>query len=185
MATNLPPEIERVLVPEAQLAAAVESLAAGLTRDYADRHPLMIGALTGAVVLLADLVRRLEFPLTVEFVKVRSYGGSAESSGELAWDLEPDAATLAGRHVVIVEDIADTGVTLRELRAQLLAKGAASVAVAVLLDKPERRKVDVQLEYVGLTIPDEFVVGYGLDFDQRFRNLPYVGVLRRAVYETS
>lgn len=177
----LPAEIERVLVTEAEIAAAVDELADRLSRDYAGRHPVMVGALTGAVVFLADLMRRLDFPLTVDTVAVSSYGGGHETSGELSWG-KALSTDVRGRAVVIVEDIVDSGLTLARLRAALTEAGAADVAVCALLSKPARRQVDVPVEYVGLEIPDEFVVGYGLDYAQRWRNLPFVGVLRREVY---
>jgi hypoxanthine phosphoribosyltransferase len=181
MTNGLPREIERVLVSERELAAAVEALAVELRRDFGDRNPVLVVALTGAVVFLADLMRRLDFPLTVDSVAVSSYEDGAESSGQLVWRKGP-SVDLAGRAVVIVEDIVDTGLTLARLRTALAELGATDVATAVLLNKPARRQVAVPVEYVGLDIEDEFVVGYGLDYAQRFRNLPYVGVLRREVY---
>jgi hypoxanthine phosphoribosyltransferase len=181
MGQALPPEIERVLVSTAQIAATVDRLAADLARDYRGRNPVLVGALTGAVVLMADLVRRLDFPLTVDFVAVHSYGNQSATSGTVQWRMDL-ATDIRDRHVVIVEDIVDSGVTLHALQATLAEREPASLAICTLLNKASRRRVRVPLGYVGMEIPDEFVVGYGLDFAQQFRHLPYVGVLRREVY---
>lgn len=174
-------DIASVLVNESELAAIVDRLAARLTDDYAGRHPVLVGALCGSAVFMADLMRRLDFEVTVDFVAVSSYHDGSQSSGQLLWrkDLSVD---ITGRPVVLVEDIVDTGLTLAQLRRAMAERGAGQVAACALLDKPSRRQVAVEVEYVGRSIPDEFVVGYGLDYNQRFRNLPYVGVLRREVY---
>ncbi len=181
MTTTLPPEIESVLVDEATLATTVDRLAAAIQADYAGRQPVLVGALTGAVVFASDLMRRLALPLQIDFVAVSSYGDQAVSGGEVRWSKALSLA-IADRDVLLVEDIVDTGLTLRALQAALLTHRPASLATAALLNKPSRRQVDVTVEYVGLDIPDQFVVGYGLDYAQRFRHLPFVGVLRPEVY---
>lgn len=177
----LPADIATILVDEAELARLVDELAAQLGRDFAGRNPVLLGTLCGAAVFLSDLIRRLDFALSVDYVAVSSYGSQSVSTGELVWSKEP-SLDLRGRPVVIVEDIVDTGRTLVGLRAALAQRGASQVVACALLDKPSRRVVPVELEYVGKQIPDEFVVGYGLDYNQCYRNLPYVGILRREVY---
>ncbi|MBI2300548.1 MAG: hypoxanthine phosphoribosyltransferase [Armatimonadetes bacterium] len=169
----MPPEIERVLVPAEQIAALVSRLAAQVNADYAGGELVVVGALTGAAMVTADLVRQLAMPVQMDFVSVSSYGDQTVSALTLP---------VAGHNVLLVEDIVDTGETLARLQAALLAQEPRSLRTLALLDKPARRKVDVSVDYLGLDIPDEFVVGYGLDYAQRFRNLPFVGVLRRSVY---
>lgn len=178
---TLPAEIERVLLAEDELAGLVGGLAARLEQDYAGREPVVVGALTGAAIFCADLVRRLRLPLTLDFVSVSSYGLSAVSSGEVKWSKQL-SLDIRGREVILVEDIVDTGETLARLQDALRAQSPASLVTCALLNKPSRRRVRVDVDYLGIDIPDEFVVGYGLDYAQRFRNLPYVGVLRRSVY---
>ncbi len=176
-------DIETVLVTEKQLEEAVAEIARRLAEDLGDCNPVLIGVLTGSFVFLADLVRRLEFPLQVEFIAARSYGDSAVAGElEIACDV---SCGIAGRHVVIVDDIADTGRTLKALVRMLHERGAASVHTCCLLDKPDRRTCDFEADYVGATIPDHFVVGYGLDFAGKHRNLPFVGVLRPDLYQSS
>lgn len=175
-------DVGEVLVTEQQIEAAVGSLAQQLTADYADKSPLLVGVLTGAFVFMADLVRRLDFPLEVDFVAVSSYG-DATVAGEL--ELTRDVSdNVAGRHVLIVDDILDTGRTLAMLTDLFRRREAASVRTCCLLDKPSRRAVEFEADYLGLEIPDQFVVGYGLDFAQGYRNLPFVGVLRPELYES-
>ncbi|MHB0912845.1 MAG: hypoxanthine phosphoribosyltransferase [Armatimonadota bacterium] len=168
-----------VFLGEEQIAARVRELGAEISDDYKGRNLVIVGILKGSFVFLADLVRSISLPLTLDFITLSSYGGSTESSGtvRLAKDLDE---SVAGRDVLIVEDIVDTGWTLRmsRLKEVLLERGAASVRVCTLLDKPERRKVDVDLDYVGFVIPDEFVVGYGLDFDGLYRNLPDISIVK-------
>ena len=174
-----PDGLDRVLFTREQIARRVEELGAQLTRDYEGRVPLVVGVLTGASIFLCDLVRQINLPLRMDFMTVSSYGASTRSSGvvRILKDLE---APLEGRDVLLVEDIVDTGLTLAYLLEVLRARRPASLRSCAFLDKPERRVRPVTVDYVGFTIPNEFVVGYGLDFDQLYRNLPYVGALRPA-----
>ena len=177
-------DVERVLLTAEQIQARVRQLAENLQADYQGRAPLLVGILTGSFVFLADLMRHLKMHITVEFMQVSSYGDSTVSSRDvqLVKDL---TQPVAGRDVVIVEDIVDTGHSLRFIIDELSRRGAKSVKVCVLLSKPSRREVDVPLDYVGFEIPDYFVVGYGLDFAQKYRNLPYIAVLREEAYKHS
>ncbi len=165
------------LLPEERVQARVRELAAQINRDYAGRELLVIGILRGAFIFMADLVRQLEVPVTVDFIAVASYGNATQSSGvvRILKDLDE---SVAGRHVLLVEDIIDTGLTLNYLYDCLRARGPASLRVCTLLDKPDRRRVDIQPDYNGFTIPDYFVVGYGLDCGQRYRNLPGIYICR-------
>jgi hypoxanthine phosphoribosyltransferase len=176
-------DVGEVLLTQEQIQKRVAELAAKLTEDYAGSQPLLVGVLTGAVVFLSDLIRYMQMPVCIDFVQLRSYGDRTVSSGnvEIVKDL---SQPVAGRDVVIVEDIVDTGRTLAYLVEELRRRGARSVRTCALLDKRERREVEVQVDYVGFGIPDAFVVGYGLDFAQRYRNLPYVAVLRPEAYQT-
>ncbi|MBD3292919.1 MAG: hypoxanthine phosphoribosyltransferase [Armatimonadia bacterium] len=176
-------DIETVLVTQEQLQAAIGRIAGELSEDVDDRNPLLVGVLIGAFVFLADLVRALDFPLEVDFINASSYGDCTEAGTlEIIADLTCD---VAGRDVVLVDDIADTGQTLKALERMLHGRGAASVRTCCLLDKPARRTCDFEPQYVGVTIPDEFVVGYGLDFAGNHRNIPFVGVLRPELYQSS
>jgi hypoxanthine phosphoribosyltransferase len=162
-----------------KIAARVKELAAEITRDYHGESIMLLGTLKGAVIFLADIAREIDLKIDIEFIKVSSYGENSESSGELRFDYQPNI-NFTNRHIIIVEDIVDMGYTASWLREFLQSQSPASVKLCALLDKPERRKVpDVKIEYLGFTIPDEFVVGYGLDFAQRYRNLPYVGILKK------
>jgi len=168
--------IGETLVAEQELARRVSELGAELSADYAGRRPLLVGVLKGAVFFLADLMRAIEVDCEVDFMAVASYGSSTDSSGvvRILKDLD---VPLEGRDVVVVEDIVDSGLTLSYLMRNLRARGPASVEVCALLTKPERRKVDLPIRYVGFEIPNRFAIGYGLDHNERFRNLPYVAVL--------
>jgi hypoxanthine phosphoribosyltransferase len=168
--------IGRILVGEEDLDRRIRELGAEISRDYADRDLVMIGILKGAVLFLSDLLRRLEISAEVDFMAVASYGNATKSSGvvQILKDLEEP---IEGRDVLIVEDIVDTGLTLRYLREQLEGRNPRSLEVCALLSKREARVVEVPVSYVGFEIPNEFVVGYGLDYQQRYRGLPYVGVL--------
>ncbi|MBC7289560.1 MAG: hypoxanthine phosphoribosyltransferase [Armatimonadetes bacterium] len=176
-----PAEVERVLLTEEQIHARVRELAAKLQADYAGRTPILVGVLNGSVVFLADLMRFVQMPVVIDFIQVSSYGDATQSSGcvRLVKDL---CQPIAGRDVVLVEDIVDSGRSLRFLLDELARREPRSLRVCVLLDKPSRREVEVPLDYVGFQIPDYFVVGYGLDFAQQYRNLPYIAVLREEAY---
>lgn len=173
----MPADIGEVLIDEAALAERVGQLAQQISTDYQGCDLVLVAVLKGAVVFLADLMRRLTLPAEVEFVSASSYGAGTTSCGDVRISLPPDLA-LAGRHVLVVEDIVDTGRTLQALVSCLRAAGAASVRTCCLLDKPSRREVDFRADYVGFEIPDQFVVGYGLDFAGKHRGLPFVAVLR-------
>lgn len=175
-------DIEKVLLSEETIAAKVKELGAQIAKDYADKNPLIVSVLRGSFVFMADLVRAIDVPCTVDFMSVSSHGGGTTSSGEVKITKDFDVS-IEGRHLIIVEDILDSGRTLSYLMKTLKARGAASIALCTFLDKPERRVVPVEVAYKGFTVPDAFIVGYGLDYDQKYRNLPYVGVLKSSVYE--
>jgi len=175
------PDVKEVLLSAQQIEARVKELAAEISADYRGREPVLVGVLDGAVVFLSDLMRALTIPLRIDFVKWSSYGDARASSGEVQM-LKDLSFSVEGKHILVVEDIVDTGLTLRYLLENLHMRDAESIAVAALLDKPSRRRVKVELDYVGFQVPDQFVVGYGLDFAQRYRNLPYVAVLKPEVY---
>ena len=166
----------RVLITQEEIGARVRELGQALSRDYAGKDPLLVGVLKGAVVFLADLIRAVDIPLATDFIAVSSYGSSTRSSGvvKITADL---SISIEGRHVVIVEDIIDSGRTISYLKRNLQTRHPASLRVMALLDKVERREVDVALDYVGFTIPNEFVVGYGLDYYGLYRNLPCIAAL--------
>jgi hypoxanthine phosphoribosyltransferase len=166
-----------VLIPAADLQARIREIGAEIAKDYAGRSPLLICVLKGAMVFMADLIRAIDLPLTIDFIAVSSYGSGTRSTGEVRIVKDLDHP-LEGHDVIFIEDILDTGLTLSYLLDTFRARGVASVKLAALLNKPERRKVEVQLDYKGFDIPDEFVVGYGLDYDERYRNLPYIGVVK-------
>ena len=166
----------QVLVSRAELSSTVDKLAAAITRDYRDKNPLLLGVLKGVFVFMSDLVRRLDFPLEVEFVRLSSYGSGQETSGKVKIVQGPESE-IEGRHVLVVEDIIDTGVTLAFLLDYLKKKKPASLKLCALTDKPSRRRVPVKIDYLGLEVPDKFLVGYGLDCDEQYRNLPDICVL--------
>ncbi|MCL2576581.1 MAG: hypoxanthine phosphoribosyltransferase [Defluviitaleaceae bacterium] len=171
-------ETVSVLISAEQISARVKALAAGITRDYAGHQVTLVCTLKGAVIFLADLAREIKLDVQLEFVKVSSYDDKARSEGDIKLDY-PSKLDIKGRHVIIVEDIVDMGYTARWLQGYMKEFSPASVRLCALLDKPERRKVQgVEIEYLGFKIPDKFVVGYGMDYAQRYRNLPYVGVLQ-------
>lgn len=170
------PNLE-VLIPEADINKRIAELGAEIARDYAGRNPLLIGVLKGACTFLSDLMRAADIPLGVEFMAISSYGMEMRTSGEVRILKDLDVA-VEGRHLLVVEDIVDTGLTLNYLLANLKSRGAATVKLAALLDKYERREKKVPIDYLGFKIPDKFVVGYGLDFAERYRNLPYIAVLK-------
>jgi hypoxanthine phosphoribosyltransferase len=174
-------DIEDVVVTAEQIRARTAELAKQIDADYADREPLLVGVLKGAVMFMSDLARALERPSAMEFMAVSSYGSATTSSGvvRILKDLDRD---IAGQHVLIVEDIIDSGLTLSWLLKNLASRQPASIEVVTLLRKPDAVKVPVAVKYVGFDIPNEFVVGYGLDYAERYRDLPYIGRLKPAVY---
>lgn len=175
-------DIQEVLYSAEQINDKVRELGATLTEDFQDRNPLVICVLKGAFIFMADLVKAIHVPLEIDFMAVSSYGQSTKSSGvvKIIKDLD---ASVEGREVLIVEDIIDSGLTLSYLIDVLERRNAKSVTVVTLFDKPARRSVDLQADYTGFTLPDEFVVGYGLDYSEKYRNLPYIGILKPHVYE--
>ncbi len=176
-------DIQKVLLTEEQIQKKVQELAGELTKEYADKNPVFIGVLKGVVIFFADMVRNMRFPCEIDFMCISSYGGTTTTGKTVVKkDVSVD---LKGRHVVILEDIYDTGNSLTFVRDYLLSKEPASLKICTLLDKPERRKPGVTLvpEYVGFTVPNEFVVGYGLDYNEHYRNLPYIGVLKPEAYQ--
>jgi len=167
----------RVLIPADDIAARIRGLAAEITRDHAGAGQLhLVCVLKGAFLFLADLVRAIDMPVTLDFMALSSYAKGTTSSGEVRLLKDLDSA-LEGRHVIVVEDIVDTGLTLHYLQEILAARGPKSVRTACLLSKPSRRKIDVRVEYIGFTIEDHFVVGYGLDYAEQHRNLPHIAIL--------
>jgi hypoxanthine phosphoribosyltransferase len=175
-------DIERVIVSEKDLQARVKELAAQVDADYEGRDLLLVGVLKGAVMAMADLTRAMQRHLEMDWMAVSSYGSGTKSSGvvRILKDLDRD---ITSRNVLIVEDIVDSGLTLSWLKSNLESRGAANVDILAILRKPEAAKVDVAVKYVGFDIPTDFVVGYGLDFDEKYRNLPFIGVLAKHMYE--
>ena len=181
MRSEMEKDILKVLVTEEELKARVESLGAAIAERFQGKNPLFLGVLKGSFIFMADLVRACPLKSELEFMAVSSYQNATESSGrvQINYDLRQD---ITGRDIIVVEDILDSGNTLAFLREYLITKGAASITIATLLDKPARRAKAITADFVGITVPDEFVVGYGLDYAQQYRNLPYIGVLKPEVY---
>ena len=174
-------DIERVLISEEELQKRIGELGQQLAKDYDGKEPIFVGVLKGVVNFFTDLVRATPIRCQYEFMAVSSYGGGTSTSGNVK--LQKDVScNIKGRHVVILEDILDTGLTLKFVTEHLRAMEPASLKICTMLDKPERRKVDIFADYVGFTIPNEFVVGFGLDYQEFYRNLPFVGVLKPEVY---
>jgi len=174
-------DVESVLLSPEQIQARVAELGAQISRDYEGKDPVFVSVLVGSFIFTADLVRQITVPCSVDFMAISSYGKETRSSGVVRVVKDLDES-VESRHVVIIEDIVDTGLTLNYLLDNMRNRNVASVRVAALLDKPSRRMTDVNVDYIGFEVPDEFVIGYGLDFAQRYRNFPYVGVLRPEVY---
>ncbi len=173
--------VERVLVSKEQLDKQVEELGARISKDYQGQELVIIGVLKGGFIFLADLARKITIPVDLDFMSVSSYGNSSKSSGVVKIIKDVDT-NITGKHVLIVEDIIDTGLTLNHLVELLKTRGPLSVKVCAALDKPSRRKVDLKVDYKGIEIPDEFVIGYGLDYAGKYRNVAEVCVLKREVY---
>ena len=174
-------DLESILYTREQLAEAVKALGQRITQDYQGKKPVFICILKGASVFFCDLIREIDLPLEIDFMVVSSYGASTKSTGEVKLVKDLDRS-IRGRDVIIVEDIVDSGMTLNFLKHTLLTRGAASLRIATLLDKPARRVAPLSVDYSCFNIPDAFVVGYGLDYDEYYRNLPYIGILKPSVY---
>ena len=179
--SNMDQDILKILLSEEEIKARVQVLGDQLYEAFHDKNPLFVGVLKGCFIFMADLVRAAQFKSELEFIGVSSYQNGTKSSGvvQITRDLQED---INGRDVIIVEDILDSGNTLMFLKNYLMAKGAASITIVTLLDKPSRREKAITADYIGFVVPDEFVVGYGLDYDEKYRNLPYVGVLKPEIY---
>ncbi|MGX7025638.1 hypoxanthine phosphoribosyltransferase [Vagococcus hydrophili] len=177
-------DIEKTFYSQEQIQDRIKVLGAAISNDYADKNPLVVGVLKGAVPFLADLVRSMNIHMEMDFMDVSSYGNATVSSGEVRI-LKDLSTVVEGRHIIIVEDIIDSGRTLRYLVDLLLHRKAASVKIVTMLDKPEGRVVDMEADYIGFEVPNEFVVGYGLDYAEDYRNLPYIGVLKPEIYENN
>jgi len=174
-------DVERVIVTQEELQSKVAELAARVDADYKDRDLLLVGVLKGAIMAMADLTRAMQRHIEMDWMAVSSYGSGTKSSGvvRILKDLDRD---ITGRNILIVEDIVDSGLTLSWLSANLMSRGAASVEILAILRKPEAAKVEVECKYVGFDIPTDFVVGYGLDYDEKYRNLDFIGVLAKHMY---
>ena len=173
--------VESILYSEEQLRQRVKELGAQITADYAGKEPVLASVLRGSYIFMADLTRAIDLPVTVDFMAVSSYGAGTKSSGQV--EIKKDLSdSIEGRDLIIVEDILDSGNTLFYLMEFLKARKPAPIRICTLMDKPDRRTQPIVADYVGFTIPDAFVVGYGLDYDEKYRNLPYVGILKPSVY---
>ncbi len=180
---SLHEDIKEILYTEEEIQARVRELGAAISRDFAGRNPLVICVLKGAFIFMADLIKQLQIPLEVDFMAISSYGASTQSSGivKIVKDLD---VSVEGRDVLIVEDIIDSGLTLSYLVDVLERRNAKSITIVTMFDKPSRRTVDLEVDYTGFSLPDAFVVGYGLDYAEKYRNLPYIAILKEEVYNT-
>ena len=174
--------LEKVLFSKEQLAKRIKELAAPLDKDYAGKTPLMVAILKGSVMFFTDLIREMTLPLEIDFMSISSYGSGVKSSGEVKMIKDLDNK-IEGKDVIIVEDIVDSGYTMKYLTHLLEARNPSSIKICALLDKPSRRETDVAVDYKGFEVGNEFVVGYGLDYAARYRNIPFIGILKRSVYE--
>jgi hypoxanthine phosphoribosyltransferase len=165
----------QILISRQKIASTVKRLASAIEADYQGKNPLLVGILKGSFIFMADLIRRIDIPLEVDFIRLASYGGGTQSSGEITL-IHDLPARVQGRHVVVVEDIVDTGLTTTFLCDYLRQKAPASIKLCALADKPSRRKVPIQIDYLGFTVPDKFIVGYGIDWNEKYRNLPAICV---------
>ena len=175
-------DLERVLLTEEQIRTKTAEIGRRITEDYAGKNPIFVGVLKGCFIFMADLMRTVEVPCSMDFMSVSSYSGTSSTGAvKINKDLSED---ILNRHVILVEDILDSGVTLNYLKQYLSVRKPASIRIATLLDKPSRRKADIGPDYVCFEVPDAFVVGYGLDYNERYRNLPYIGILNRDIYSS-
>ncbi|HFI0632249.1 TPA: hypoxanthine phosphoribosyltransferase [Streptococcus suis] len=174
-------DIKKILVSEEEIVAKCKELGQILAKDYADKNPILVGILKGSIPFMAELMKHIDAHIETDYMVVSSYHGGTESSGTVKIIKDLDNS-VSGRHIIFVEDIIDTGRTLKELKELFAFRQAASIKIATLLDKPEGRVVEIEPDYTCFTIPNEFVVGFGLDYDENYRNLPYVGVLKEEVY---
>lgn len=175
------PDVESIVLTEEQIAERIAALGDSISEDYGNEPILLIAVLRGAALFVADLARAIESPVEIDFMAVSSYGSSTKSSGVVRIIKDLDE-TIEGRHVLVVEDILDTGLTLKYLLKNLASRGPASLEVVTLLNKTGKQRVPISCRYIGFDVPDEFVVGYGLDYAERYRNLPYIGILKPEVY---
>ncbi|MGD9567994.1 MAG: hypoxanthine phosphoribosyltransferase [Sedimentibacter sp.] len=175
-------DIREILIAEDVLQSKVAELGAKITEDYKDKELLLVCVLKGAVIFVSDLMRKINRPLDIDFMAISSYGTNTQSSGvvRIIKDLN---TSIENRHVLIVEDIIDSGLTLSYLVENLKTRGPASVEICTILDKPDRRAIDLEIKYTGFQVPDEFVVGYGLDYAEKYRNLPYIAILKEEIYQ--
>ena len=173
-------DIERILISEEEIQKKVAEMGKKISQDFRDKDPLFVGVLKGCFIFMADLMRYVDIRCSMDFMAVSSYSGTSSTGAvKINKDLSED---IEGRHVIIVEDILDSGVTLSYLKQYLMVRKPASISIATLMDKPARRKADIYADYSCFEIPDAFVVGYGLDYNERYRNLPYIGVLKPEIY---
>ncbi len=175
-------DVETILFNEEELTKRVHELGEEISKDYAGEEVMLVGILKGASIFLSDLVRQITIPAYIDYMVVSSYGNSAETSGvvRIMKDLEEN---IEGKNIIIVEDIIDTGLTLAYLKQNLLSRNPKSLKICTLLDKPARREKEIMVDYKGFEVPDEFIIGYGIDYAEKYRNLPFVGLLKREIYE--
>jgi len=178
-------DVAEILITEEQIREKVRELGAKISADYSETSVTLVSVLKGSLPFMADLMRAMEIPVTIDLMEVSSYGGATTETSGLVRILKDLSSSIAGKDVLIVEDIIDTGLTLNYLLRYLRGKNPRSLRICALLDKPARRLVEIPIDYTGFVIPDEFVVGYGLDYGEFYRNLPFIGVLRRELYETT
>ena len=182
---DLKADIGQILISEDEIRAKVRELGGLISADYSGRAVTLVSVLKGSLPFMADLMRAIDVPVQIDLMEVSSYGGATTETSGLVRILKDLSSSISGRDVLIVEDIIDTGLTLNYLLRYLRGKNPATLRICALLDKPARRLVEIPIDYTGFVIPDEFVVGFGLDFGEYYRNLPFIGVLRRELYETS
>ena len=185
VAPRMHADVAEILITEEQIRDKVLELGTKISADYSETSVTLVSVLKGSLPFMADLMRAIEIPVQIDLMEVSSYGGASTETSGLVRILKDLSSSIAGKDVLIVEDIIDTGLTLNYLLRYLRGKNPRSLRICALLDKPARRLVEIPIDYLGFTIPDEFVVGYGLDFGEYYRNLPFIGVLRRELYETT